>query len=50
MSRHLPSHRGLSRRFFLGGGAVVLGLPFLESLAPRTAQAQAAAKMTRIFY
>jgi hypothetical protein len=40
----------LSRRLFLGGGAVAVGLPFLESLAPRTAQAQAAATRKRALY
>src|SRR6266700_1933322 len=29
-----------SRRRFLGGSAVALGLPFLESLIPRAARAQ----------
>src|SRR5436190_4118396 len=41
----------LSRRLFLGGGAAVaIGLPFLESLAPRTARAQAAASPKRILF
>ncbi len=40
----------LSRRLFLGGAGAVLGLPFLESLAPRTARAQAAARATRVIY
>ena len=39
---------GVSRRRFLRGfGGVVLGLPFLETLAPRSAQAQAAQVTTR---
>jgi hypothetical protein len=35
------------RRFLRGFGGVVLGLPFLEALAPRSAQAQAAEVTTR---
>ncbi|HWO11773.1 MAG TPA: DUF1552 domain-containing protein, partial [Polyangiaceae bacterium] len=35
------------RRFLRGLGGVVLGLPFLETLAPRSAQAQAAEAITR---
>jgi hypothetical protein len=35
------------RRVLLGFGGVVLGLPFLEALAPRGAHAQAAAPTTR---
>src|SRR5688572_31382091 len=35
------------RRFLRGFGGVVLGLPFLETLAPRSAQAQAAEVTTR---
>lgn len=31
---------GLKRRGFLGGAAAVIGLPFLESLAPRVARGQ----------
>jgi hypothetical protein len=42
--------RALSRRLFLGGGAAVVGLPFLESLAPRTARAQAAGARRRVIY
>lgn len=34
-----PIDRKLSRRFFLGGAGVALSLPFLSSLAPRSAQA-----------
>jgi hypothetical protein len=34
---------GLHRRKFLGGAAAMIGLPFLESLAPKSAKAQAAA-------
>src|SRR5689334_303146 len=38
----------LSRRRFLRGfGGVVLGLPFLETFAPRSAQAQAAQAIKR---
>src|SRR5882762_9357547 len=50
MNTNLRSRGALSRRLFLGGSAVVLGLPFFESLAPRTADAQAAAKATRVIY
>jgi hypothetical protein len=35
------------RRFLRGFGGVMLGLPFLETLAPRSAQAQAAEVTTR---
>lgn len=34
---------GLRRRAFLGGGAAVVGLPFLESLVPKSANGQNAA-------
>ena len=46
------SARRLSRRLFLGGGAAVaIGLPFLESLVPRGARAQAVTAPKRmIFY
>lgn len=41
----------VSRRMFLGGGATVVALPFLESLLPRTARAQtAAAGPKRLIY
>ena len=46
MKKHDTS--GVSRRRFLRGfGGVVLGLPFLETFAPRSAQAQAAQVTTR---
>jgi hypothetical protein len=47
------SARQLSRRVFLGGGAAVaIGLPFLESLVPRAARAQAAPGVPKraVFY
>jgi hypothetical protein len=52
MSVRTNSKSRLSRRLFLGGGAAVaIGLPFMESLAPRSARAQAAAAPKRmIFY
>jgi hypothetical protein len=50
MNRDLRSRDALSRRLFLGGAGVVLGLPFLESLVPRAARAQAAARATRAIY
>jgi Protein of unknown function (DUF1552) len=41
----------VSRRLFLGGGAAVaIGLPFLESLVPRAARAQAAAAPKRVIF
>ncbi|HEY2901766.1 MAG TPA: DUF1552 domain-containing protein [Polyangia bacterium] len=43
ITTNLRTGRGVSRRRFLGGAGVVVGLPFLESLAPRLARAQAAA-------
>lgn len=43
---------GFTRRALLGGGAVVVALPFLESLQPRVARAQVAPAMPRrlIYY
>ena len=42
------SFKPLSRRHFLRGlGGVTVGLPFLEALAPRTAQAQTASALKR---
>jgi hypothetical protein len=47
----MSNHKTLSRRMFLGGGAAVaIGLPFLESLAPRTARAQAMTAPKRILF
>lgn len=40
----------LSRRLLLGGGASLFGLPFLDSLVPRTARAQAAKAPVRLLY
>ena len=46
-----PISRRLSRRVFLGGGAAVaIGLPFLESLVPRRARAQAVTAPKRILF
>src|SRR5262245_5740797 len=39
----------LSRRAFLGGGAVAVGLPFLESALPREARAQMAAPVRLVY-
>ena len=50
MNTNLRSRGALSRRLFLGGSGMVLGLPFLESLAPRVARAQTAAALTRVIY
>jgi Protein of unknown function (DUF1552) len=45
------SRRGAAtRRAFLGGGAVVVGLPFLESLQPRAARGAAADTPKRLIY
>ena len=40
----------LSRRLFLGGSAVVVGLPFFESLMPKAALAQSQAAAKRLIY
>jgi len=40
----------LSRRLFLGGSAVVVGLPFLESLMPKAALAQSQSAAKRVLY
>jgi hypothetical protein len=42
--------RGLTRRAFLGGGAVVVSLPFLESWKPRVSHAQATAPAKRLLF
>lgn len=42
--------RNLSRRLFLGGGAVVVGLPFLESVMPSSAAAATTASPKRLLY
>ncbi|HKO92014.1 MAG TPA: DUF1552 domain-containing protein [Polyangiaceae bacterium] len=43
-----PTFKSVSRRRFLRGlGGVAVGLPFLEALAPRSAQAQTAAAIQR---
>jgi hypothetical protein len=42
--------RTLSRRLLLGGGATLFGLPFLESLLPRDARAQATPAPVRLVY
>ncbi len=47
---HNQRARSLSRRLFLGGGAVTIGLPFLESLVPRVAFAASPAAATRLLY
>ena len=46
----MSSRPHLSRRLLLGGGAVLFGLPFLESLLPRAARAQAQAAPVRLVY
>ncbi len=40
----------LSRRLLLGGGATLVGLPFLESALPRAARAQTPAAPVRLVY
>ncbi|HEX2872482.1 MAG TPA: DUF1552 domain-containing protein [Polyangiaceae bacterium] len=42
--------RTVSRRLLLGGGATLFGLPFLESLLPRDARAQATPAPVRLVY
>jgi hypothetical protein len=42
--------RRSSRRAFLGGGAVLVGLPFLESALPREVRAAAATAPVRLVY
>jgi len=44
------SNLTLSRRLLLGGGATLLGLPFLESALPRAARAQTAKAPVRLVY
>ena len=39
-----------TRRAFLAGGSVVVGLPFLESLLPRGSRAEAATQPQRLIY
>jgi hypothetical protein len=40
----------VSRRLVLGGGAMLFGLPFLESIVPRRARAQATPAPVRLVY
>ncbi len=47
---HNQRGRSLSRRLFLGGGAVTIGLPFLESMMPRVAHAASPVAATRLLY
>jgi hypothetical protein len=44
----MTTRDGWTRRAFLGGAGAALALPFLESLAPRAAQAQAAQAPQRL--
>lgn len=46
----MTAPRSFSRRLLLGGGATLLGLPFLESALPRAARAQAMAAPVRLVY
>ncbi len=50
MKSHQRGRSALSRRLFLGGGAVAIGLPFLESLTPKLALADAASAAKRLLY
>lgn len=43
-------HATSRRRFLRGAGGIAIGLPFLESLAPRRAHAQAAKKRLIVFF
>ncbi len=49
-SRHAARREPVSRRAFLGGGAAMIGLPYLVSLVPREARAVAAADPVRLLY
>lgn len=52
-SKHRPDQVNApssSRRRFLGGGAAIVALPFMESLLPRAARAQAASAPKRLIY
>jgi Protein of unknown function (DUF1552) len=46
----MKRHSHISRRLLLGGGATLFGLPFLESLVPRAARAQAQTAPVRLVY
>jgi Protein of unknown function (DUF1552) len=50
MNTPLRDRSGLSRRLFLGGSAVAVGLPFLESLIPKAALAQTQSVAKRLIY
>jgi hypothetical protein len=51
INRRDARERGaLSRRLFLGGSAAVIGLPFLESMLPKAARAQALSAAKRLIY
>jgi hypothetical protein len=39
-----------NRRRFLGGGTAIVALPFMESLLPRAARAQAASMPKRLLF
>ncbi len=45
-----PKRAALSRRLFLGGAAVTIGLPFLESVVPKAALAGSSPAATRLLY
>ena len=46
---HLSTPHGLSRRHFLRGAGVLLGLPLLDAMAPTAARAAEAARAPRRF-
>ena len=50
MKSYQRERHALSRRLFLGGAAVAVGLPFLESLTPSVALADAPAAAKRLIY
>ena len=50
MKSYQRERSALSRRLFLGGAAVAIGLPFLESMTPKVARADAQAAARRLIY
>lgn len=50
MNNNSRGRNRLSRRLFLGGSAVVVGLPFLESVMPSTAEAAITSSPKRLLY
>ncbi len=50
MKSAIPRPGAVARRTFLGGGAVVVGLPLLESMLPRSARAASPSQPRRLLY